>query len=240
MKIVVQVVASCESCSDIDSMIADQSDVEDISIDDSSDDDDDDSIIRCAICFNKHDPNNKWRRLVTLPCCGNNGKEENSSTRFCAACILHLAHNVRPGQIGDDEVAHYNIRDLEMATRFFFEHDCQTKTQRYIICPRCKDILVVNIVNPTRQVNIDWTNPKNADSISLKQSTFSGRLQYVGRKIGMGWLLWKIAFLNPQILPLEALMGKYSSKTNVLRLVSYGILKKDEGTKIFRMKKVII
>ena len=94
--------------SDDDSMIANQSDREDISIDDSSDDDDD--IVRCAICFNKHDPNNKWRCLVTLPCCGNNGKEENSSTRFCAACILHLAHNVRPGQISDDEVPHYRTR----------------------------------------------------------------------------------------------------------------------------------
>ena len=124
-----------------------------------------------------------------------------------------------------------------MTVRFFYEHDCQTKTQRYIICPRCKDICVVEIKNPTRQVNTDWTNPINADSISLKRSKISGRLQYVGKKIGMAWLLWKIAFLNPQILPLEALMGKYSSKANVLRLVSYGILKKDKGTDVFRMKK---
>lgn len=109
--------------SENDSMIADQSDREDISIDESYDDDDD--IVRCAICFNKHDPNNKWRCLVTLPCCGDNGKEENSSTRFCAACILHLAHNVRPGQIADDEVPHYRTRtrDLEMTVRFFYEHD---------------------------------------------------------------------------------------------------------------------
>jgi len=221
-------------------IIADQSIKEESSIeDDSSDDDDDYGIVRCAICFNKHDLNNKWRCLVTLPCCGNDGKEENSSTRFCAACMLHLAHNVRPGQIADDEVPHYHTRtrDLEMTVRFFYEHDCQTKTQRYIICPRCKDICVVEIVKPTRRVNTDWTNPINADSISLKRSKISGRLQYVGKKIGLSWLLWKIAFLNPQILPLEALMGKYSSKANVLRLASYGILKKDKGTDMFRMKK---
>ena len=43
-----------------------------------------DGVAKCAVCFLKHDPLNTWRSLVVLPCCGGDGKEESSSTRFCA------------------------------------------------------------------------------------------------------------------------------------------------------------
>ena len=152
---------------------------------DSSDDDDDD-IARCAICFLKDGPTDNWRRLMTLPCCGNNGREETSSTRFCAACMLHLAHGVRPGQIADDEYPHYFLHELDgLARNFYGENDCQTLTTRFIHCPRCKDICVVDIKDPVTRLNVDWTKPTNANSITLRRPKFKEKCQFVGKKIGI-------------------------------------------------------
>jgi len=89
---------------------------------DNQSDNDEDNI--CAICFRKEDgwPPDKWRRLVTLPCCGSNGREETSSTRFCHACILHLADAVRPGEIADDEYQHNVLDELPTSStvRMFY------------------------------------------------------------------------------------------------------------------------
>jgi len=57
-----------------------------------NDDDSDDASMpdleyngaQCAICFDKPKTNNP---LITLPCCGSDGTEATSSTRFCKKCI---------------------------------------------------------------------------------------------------------------------------------------------------------
>ena len=52
-----------------------ESDGDSTSIDNRSDSDDEGHIL-CAICFRKEVEQlpDKWRRLVTLPCCGSNGR----------------------------------------------------------------------------------------------------------------------------------------------------------------------
>ena len=190
---------------------------------DSSDDEDD--MVRCAICFLKGDQSDKWRRLITLPCCGSNGREETSSTRFCSACMLHLAHAVR----ADDEYQHNILDELpipNIVKLFYGENDCQTLTNRFIHCPRCKDICVVVILNPRREGNSDWTRPTNAKSISLRVPKFNERCQFVGKKVGIAVILLKIAFLHHRLIPLEGLLGGSTKKEHVLHLVQWGILKR--------------
>lgn len=201
---------------------------------DSSDDEDD--MVRCAICFLKGDQSDKWRRLITLPCCGSNGREETSSTRFCSACMLHLAHAVR----ADDEYQHNILDELpipNIVKLFYGENDCQTLTNRFIHCPRCKDICVVVILNPRREGNSDWTRPTNAKSISLRVPRFNERCQFVGKKVGIAVILLKIAFLHHRLIPLEGLLGGSTKKEHVLRLVQWGILKRvKSNADIYTMK----
>ena len=81
---------------------------------------------------------------VTLPCCGTNGRERNSSTRFCAACILKLAvtradsANTGEYQLYDDEPDEYPVRK-------FYAKNTQTDNRRFCECPRCRDVLLVKI-----------------------------------------------------------------------------------------------
>ena len=175
---------------------------------------------------------------MTLPCCGNDGREETSSTRFCAACMLHLATDVRPGQIADDEYQHWDIDELDSRVRIFYENDCQTLSTRYIHCPRCKDICFVHILNPTRGVNSNWTRPTNADFISLLRPRFNGRCLFVGKKVGIASILWKMAFFHHRLIPLEGLLGGSTKKEDVLRLVKWGILKMAKNNAdMFMMEK---
>ena len=226
-----------ESTEDDDS--SNESDLESTSTGNQSESsDDDDDIARCAICFRKDDQSDNWRRLMTLPCCGNDGREETSSTRFCAACMLHLATDVRPGQIADDEYQHWDKDELDSRVRIFYENDCQTLSTRYIHCPRCKDICFVHILNPTRGVNSNWTRPTNADFISLLRPRFNGRCLFVGKKVGIASILWKMAFFHHRLIPLEGLLGGSTKKEDVLRLVKWGILKMAKNNPdMFMMKK---
>jgi len=206
---------------------------------DNQSDNDEDNI--CAICFRKEDgwPPDKWRRLVTLPCCGSNGREETSSTRFCHACILHLADAVRPGEIADDEYQHNVLDELPTSSTvrmFYGENDCQTLTKRFICCPRCKDICVVDILNPTRGVNLDWLNPTNAKSMSLQRPKFHERCKFIGKKIGIAVILLRIPFFHHKMIPLEGLLGRGSKKEDVLRLVKCGIIRRTSNADMFRME----
>lgn len=108
--------------------------------------DDDDAGQKCAACFRIEDRNRKWRRLVTLPCCGTNGREANSSTRFCAACMLKLAvtrpsHSPNSGEYRayDDEPDEYP------AKKFYQKKNLQNDNRRFCECPRCRDVLLVKI-----------------------------------------------------------------------------------------------
>jgi hypothetical protein len=40
---------------------------------------------RCAVCFGR--PKKETNPLASLPCCGKDGREETSSTRFCTICL---------------------------------------------------------------------------------------------------------------------------------------------------------
>ena len=206
-------------------------------------DSDDEGHILCAICFRKEvEPPDKWRRLVTLPCCGSNGREETSSTRFCAACMLHLADAVRPGSEISiaDEYQHHVVDELPTSSTvrmFYGENDCQTLTKRFICCPRCKDICVVDILSPTRGINLEWLNPTNAKSMSLQRPKFKERCHFIGKKIGIAVILLRIPFFHHKMIPLEGLPGRGSKKEDVLRLVKCGIITKTKNNAdLFRME----
>lgn len=220
-----------------------ESDGDSTSIDNRSDSDDEGHIL-CAICFRKEVEQlpDKWRRLVTLPCCGSNGREETSSTRFCAACMLHLADAVRPGSEISiaDEYQHHVVDELPTSSTvrmFYGENDCQTLTKRFIHCPRCKDICVVDILNPTRAINLNWLNPTNAKSMSLQRPNFKERCQFIGKKIGIAVILLRIPFFHHKMIPLEGLLGRGSKEEDVLRLVKCGIIKRTmSNADMFRME----
>jgi len=208
---------------------------------DNQSDSDDEGHILCAICFRKENGSpDKWRRLVTLPCCGSNGREETSSTRFCHACILHLADAVRPGEIADDEYQQNVVDELPTSSTvrmFYGENDCQTLTKRFIHCPRCKDICVVDILSPTRAINLDWLNPTNAKSMSLQRPKFHERCQFIGKKIGIAVILLRIPFFHHKTIPLGGLLGRGSKKEDVLRLVKCGIITRTKNNAdMFRME----
>jgi len=230
-----------------------------ITIDSSSEeeesDEDDDAPI-CAICFLKGDQDHNWRRLMLLPCCGSNGKEATSSMRFCAACLLRLAsmklahHDwmvQQPFPSDEYPIYPWQSHQLQIPERLFYQDDCQTDKRCFIDCPRCKSILVVNIKNPEEHRrhqqqqhdgnNGDWTEPKHAESISLRQPTFKGRCRYAGKKVGIARILWTIAFLNPNLLPLETFLA---TDADIRRLLTWRIIHRVPGkndTGIFMMKK---
>ena len=184
---------------------------------------------RCAVCFMKDDQQDSWRRLITLPCCGGNGKEESSSTRFCAACILRVAQTEQDA-ISRNEFP-YGDDDLQRgpAKKFYGRLNIQTNARRCIECPRCRDIMIVNIKNPTskrhrrRQLRLrtDWTVPTTADSVSLAQPTFSERVRYAGRKRGAAFALYNASLLHHGFLPRQ-IIGCESICT---KLVQWKILR---------------
>jgi len=199
---------------------------------------------------------------VTLPCCGLEGKEETSSTRFCAACMLQMAMT-RPDPSTSNEYPPWDREPLEPPVDQFYRNDCQTETCRFIECPRCRDILIVNIekqlshnmddesdddessgcdcsdCRPNRVAD-DWTHPKTAQSITVQRPSFKDRCQYAGKKVGVAQILWRAACLHYSFMPREAL-GRNSENTEILRLVSWGILNRVPGKKnaeeLFRMDR---
>ena len=176
---------------------------------------DDDSTVgqedtaRCAVCFMKDDQQDNWRRLMTLPCCGVDGKERSSSTRFCAACILRMAQTEKD-PISSNELPHDDDdRRNGPAKKFYGRLNIQTNARRCIECPRCRDIMIVNIKNPAskrhrrrqQRLGTDWTVPTTADSVSLAQPSFSERVRYAGRQRGYAYTLFNASLLHHSFLP---------------------------------------
>mmetsp|Transcript_19547 Transcript_19547/g.42453 ORF Transcript_19547/g.42453 Transcript_19547/m.42453 type:complete len:551 (-) Transcript_19547:54-1706(-) len=228
-------------------------------VDSEDDSDEDDDAAKCAVCFLKDNPT-KWRRLLTLPCCGLEGKEETSSTRFCAACILQMAMT-RPDPSSSNEYSPWDNERLEAPVKQFYLNDCQTEKRRIIECPRCRDILIVNVKKPSPRVDngsdddasgcycsesqpkrstTDWTNPKTAQSITVRRPSFKERCRYAGKKVGVARILWRAAFLHHGLMPREAL-GRNTEKTDIQRLVSWGIIQTVSGKRnaeeVFKMDR---
>lgn len=211
---------------------------------------DDDNAAKCAICFLKHDQSNKWRRLLTLPCCGLEGKEKTSSTRFCAACILKMATTRSSDPSISNEYPSFAEERYETPVEQFYSNDCQTETKRFIECPRCRDLLAVNIERPKnydsddescdcsdcRPNGNDWTDPKTAKSISVRTPSFKERCRYAGKKVGVARMLWRASFLHHGFMPRAALCTRISDENEVRRLVSWGIISK-KSDDLFMMDK---
>jgi len=231
-----------------------------------SSDDEDGPVTRrakCAVCFRRDDPSHKWRRLVTLPCCGTGGKENTSTTRFCAACILKVAVTRTDSSNSGEYRPWEDERDEAPVSRFYRENR-QSETKRFIECPRCRDILIVKIkglktrvtsasdddssydgecdcseCRAERRANRATVTQKTAYSVSLHRGTFKGKAWFVGRKRGMADILWRAAHLHHTYIPLAALGGE-KCKGDVLRLVGWGLLRKVPGKKesdVFQLDK---
>ena len=219
----------------------------------SSDDEHGVEAAKCCACYRSSDQNHKWKRLVTLPCCGLDGKEKSSSTRFCASCVLKLAVT-RPASASSLGEYHFfeDERNEAPVSRFYKENR-QSETKRFIECPRCRDILIVKLKNlktsysigdedddsdsdecdcsecrAERRANRKPTETKTASSISVHRATFKAKAWYVGRKRDNAIILWKAAHLHHSLIPITALGGdKY--RANVMKLVGWGILHKVPG-----------
>jgi len=225
---------------------------------------DDTNIARCAACYRRDNPSHKWRRLVTLPCCGTKGREIKSSTRFCAACILKLAVT-RASSSNTSEYRRFDDEPDEYPVRKFYRKNLQTNSRRFCECPRCRDILLVKIkgIKPVQSdlINCDESSEcececpgceaermeqdadqkdfKTAKSISISAPSFKAKIWYIGRKRGMAKLLWKVSLLHHNLLSYEALGGD-DEQAVILRLAGYGIIEKVSGknnTSVYRIDR---
>jgi hypothetical protein len=199
---------------------------------------------------------------VTLPCCGANGRENNSSTRFCAGCILKLAvTRAHPSstdeyRLVDDEPNHWPVKK-------FYQESGQSDNRRFIQCPRCRDVLLVKIkgIKPTsdsessesesegdcdcsdcdaeRRERAYKETAKTARSISVHAPSIMAKCWHLGRKRGGAKLLWKVSLLHHNFISFEALGGD-SEKPMIERLAGYGVLEKIPGKRnksLYRIDK---
>lgn len=190
-----------------------------------------DNSARCAACLRIDNQSHKWRRLVTLPCCGTNGREDNSSTRFCAACILKLAIT-RPAASNTSEYRLFEDEPDEYPVRKFYQKSLQTDSRRFCECPRCRDILLVKLKGlktapkqdddddssecdcdcsdceaERRKRHAERKDAKTAKSISVHVPSFKAKIWHIGRKRSVAKLLWKVTVLHHNFLSFEALGG---------------------------------
>ena len=192
---------------------------------------------------------------VTLPCCGTNGKEESSSTRFCAACMLRMATVVRsdePGAAGeyerwDDARYEYPVK------KFYTKDNLETESRKFVECPRCRNLLMIKLkglklipdddddsddngcdcsecVAERLERRENRPTTKSVASITITQPSFKLKCWYIGRKRGIAKLLWKLLFLNHGLINLDALGGE-EQEANVLKLITWGVLKRVPGKK---------
>eukprot|EP00984_Skeletonema_dohrnii_P020331 scaffold9869_cov117-Skeletonema_dohrnii-CCMP3373.AAC.1 len=219
---------------------------------------------RCAACFRADDQTDVWRRLVTLPCCGTDGKEESSSTRFCAACMLRMATVTRsdePGATGeydrwDDERYEYPVK------KFYSKDNVETESRRFIECPRCRNLLLVKMmglklipsdddtddedacdcsdcVAERRERRANRPKTKSAVDITITKPPFKLKSWYIGRRKGIAKLLWRLVYFNHGFINLDALGGE-EQETNVLKLITWGVLQRVPGKNngnIYQMDK---
>ena len=189
---------------------------------------------------------------MVLPCCGGDGKEESSSTRFCAACLLKIATTKHSPEVSNE----YSPDDEERYDSLveqFYNNDCQTDTTKFLECPRCRDILRVNIekidsdydddsscdCSVCRPGGRDWINPENVQSITLQSPSLEERVRYVGKKMGIARILWRAAFLHHGFMPMAALRSG-GNESDVRKLASnWGILRRKVAGKneIFSMER---
>lgn len=226
--------------------------------DDEKEGDEQDEVAKCAICFLANDPLHKWRRFIDLPCCGGCYEDE-STTRFCAGCILQMALTRKDSVLSNE----YSVDDEQRYEDPVAQFYTSSVGGKFIECPRCRDILRVNIektqyngddsddddssgcdcsdCQANNRTTTDWTDPnaKIAKAITVQSPTFTERVQYAGKKVGLANILWRAAFLQNGFMPAGAL----GSDSNIHRLVNWGILNKisrgksaDEGG-IFQMER---
>ena len=100
---------------------------------------------RCSACYRRDDPKHNWRRLVTLPCCGADGREEKSSTRFSAGCILKLAVSKSYSSSENNEYTNYETEPDAFPVKRFYQKEFQTDSRRFFECPRCRSVLLIKI-----------------------------------------------------------------------------------------------
>lgn len=100
---------------------------------------------RCSACYRRDDPNHPWRRLVTLPCCGTDGREEKSSTRFSAGCILKLAVTKSSCSSENNEYTSYETEPDAFPVKRFYQKEVQNDKTRLFNCPRCRSVLLIKI-----------------------------------------------------------------------------------------------
>ncbi|KAL9190390.1 hypothetical protein ACHAXT_007601 [Thalassiosira profunda] len=206
----------------------------------------DDDCTKCAVCFLPDDQCDTWRRLLTLPCCGLEGKEASSSTRFCAACILRMATTKSDPSVSN-EYPRSDPDRFQPPTGQFYRNDVQTDTRRVIECPRCRDLLVVKIKKPRANESADESycdcpdcirskegdsNPQNAQSISVRIPLFEEKVRYAGKKVGAGGpvagMLWRAAFLHHGFMPGMCL----GPEADCEKLVRWGIVQQAPETSI--------
>lgn len=205
-----------------------------------------------------------FNRTVTLPCCGTDGKEESSSTRFCAACMLRMATVPRsedPGATGeydrwDDDRYEYPVK------KFYSKDNLETESRRFVECPRCRNLLLVKMMGLKIIPNDDDTDDEDAcdcsdcvaerrerrasrpktkstTSIIITKPPFKLKSWYIGRRRGIAKLLWRLLYFNHGFINLDALGGE-EQKTNVLKLITWGVLQRVPGknnNNIYQMDK---
>ena len=241
-----------------------------------SDDEIESNAARCAACFRIGNQNHKWRRLgkahLLLYCkvvildygskltCSFHflGRENTSSTRFCAACILKLAvTRVHPSstdeyRLHDDEPYHWPVK------KFYHESD-QYDNRCFTQCPRCRDVLLVKIkgVKPTSDDESSESDcgcdcsdceaermakketSKTAWSTSVHAPSIMAKCWHLGRKRGGANLLWRVSLLHHNFMSFEALGGD-SEKAMIDQLAGYGVIEKVPGERnesLYRIDK---
>ena len=182
---------------------------------------------------------------MTLPCCGAYGRESNSSTRFCAGCVLKLAVT-RADSSNSDEYHTYDDERDDYPVKKFYKESEQTDNRRFIQCPRCRDVLLVRIKG-VKSSNDDEASdsdsspcdcstckaerlnksPKTAKAISVHAPTFMAKCLYFGRKKGGAELLWKVSLLHHNFLSYKVLGG--DEEALIHKLVGCGIIERIPG-----------
>lgn len=209
----------------------------------------------CSICVEADQPNDKWHRLIILPCCGRSSnddtpKEYKFSTRFCAGCILKLIQ-VNVEKDGDEYAPWEDERD-EFPVDVFCDPSPMLQgmdsDSEVIECPRCRHLVSVGF---TWKRKFDYDEDEcdcddcqiehrrrrlgnGVKSIDISKPTFLSMVKFAGKKRGMASLLWKMTYLPRNMITVEGLGGKEES-SRIQQLVGWGVLKKKDD--LFYLEK---
>lgn len=122
---------------------------------------------QCAICFRR-----TASRLVVLPCCGSDGREDTSSTRFCAKCLLRLAKK----QYDDvPEPSSGALLDAYVEACGGNGDGCRLRIGE---CPRCRSLLAVSLnVDNVRRVEDDDDSEDGCSCEACLHQRYEGRVK---------------------------------------------------------------